>query len=197
MDLFGESLPVWMVEEPASLFAMAGILHPQLLVSRQVMDVLPGDQLVAAVRHERAHWLSHDNLKRLVLAVAPDMLPFISGFRTLERSWAKYIERAADDRAVAGDPGCSLSLAEALVRVSRLGIAPRAPSLIAPLLADDGDLPARVQRLLSAAPPGGAGERWLGGLVAGPMILFGALVTIWLQPASLYPVHWLLEHLIR
>jgi hypothetical protein len=162
------------------------------------VSILSRDQLDAALRHEHAHWTSRDNLKRLVLMLAPDMLPFLHGFRNLEQAWARYTERAADDRAVAGDAGLSLSLATALVRVSRLGIAPRASALVAPLLATDDDLPARIQRLLTAAPRAETHEPWMGCLFAGAAaMLSGALLTVGLQPALLYPVHRLLEHLIQ
>jgi hypothetical protein len=151
------------------------------------------------MQHERAHWTSRDNLKRLLLVLAPDILPFLRGFAGLERGWARYTERAADDRAVAGDVGRSLSLATALVSVSRLGIPPRASALVAPLLADDDDLPARVQRLLSTAPAGHTvSERWMGCLLAGAAVMSsGAVIAIGLQPVLLYQVHRVLEHLIQ
>ena len=197
-DLPAERVPAWTVEEPPALFAMAGLIRPQLLISSKVMRLLSEDQLAAALLHERAHWTSRDNLKRLSLVVAPDMLPFLHGFRTLERAWVRYTERAADDRAVGGDPGRSLSLATALVRVSGLGMAPRASVLVAPLLADD-DLTGRVERLLSAAPPADAARlRWMSCLVAGAAVMLSAaVVTVGLQPALLSPVHRVLEHLIQ
>ena len=106
----------------------------------------------------------------------------------------KYMERAADDRAVSGDPERSLSLAAALVRVSRLGIAPRPSALVAPLLASDEDLHGRVERLLNPAPLAETHTPWMGCLVAGAaLVLAGGLFTL---PALLYPVHRLLEHLI-
>jgi bla regulator protein blaR1 len=190
---------VFMMEEPAALFAMAGITRPSLLISRQVMSALSEDQLAAAMQHERAHWTSRDNLKRFFLLLAPGMLPFVRGFAPLERGWARYSERAADDGAVAGDAGRSLSLATALVLVSRLGIAQAASSLVSPLLADDDDLPARVQRLLTAQPPtDNRPGRWMGYLVAGAAVMLsGAVIAIGLQPAFLYQVHRVLEHLIQ
>ena len=193
----GEGLPAWMVEEPAGLFAITGIVHPRLLISRQVMSVLSGDQLTAALRHERAHWRSRDNLKRLCLLLAPDVLPFLRGFEALERGWARYTERAADERAAGGDTGRCLSLASALVRVSRLGIVPGTPSLMAPLLADNDDLSARVQRLLQPAPPAETHAGWMGCLVAGSVILSGAVLALALQPPLLYSVHLLMERLIH
>jgi len=197
-ELPGEPLPVWMVKEPAALFAIGGITRPSLLISRRIMDVLSRDQLAAALRHERAHWTSRDNLKRLLLMLAPDVLPFVHGFATLERGWARYTERAADDRAVAGDAGRSLSLAAALVSVSRLGIAPRASSLVAPLLADDDDLPSRVERLLAVAPPAdNARDPWGCLMASAAVTLSGAVLAVGLQPSLLYQMHRILEHLIQ
>jgi hypothetical protein len=193
-DLPGETSPVWMLEEPAALFAIAGIIHPRLLISRQVMNVLSGDQLAAALRHEQAHWISRDNLKRLLLTLAPDPLPFLHGFTSLERGWATYMERAADDRATGGDVERSLSLAIALVRLSRLGIAPPPSQLTAPLLADDEDLAARVERLLSPRAQTSTHPYWMGCLVAGAASMCAA--GLFMLPALLTPVHRILEHLI-
>ena len=197
-DLPEERFSAWVVKEPATLFAIAGIIHPRLLISRKVMNALSSEQLAAAVRHERAHWTSRDNLKRLMLAMAPRMLPFLHGFGTLERSWARYTERAADDEAVAGDAARSLSLATALVSVSRLGIIPRPSALVAPLLADDDDLTARVERLLSSPQRAESHQSWMGCLVTGAaLVLSGAVVALGLQPGLLFTVHRFLEHLIQ
>ena len=193
-DLPGEPSPVWLLEEPAALFAIAGITRPRLLISRQVVDMLSGDQLAAALQHEHAHWISHDNLKRLFFALAPGVLPFLNGFVRLERGWTRYMERAADDRAAGGDAVRSLSLATALVRVSRLGIAARPVPLMAPLLADDEDLQGRVERLLNPVPLAETHTSWMGCLMAGAaLILVAGLFTL---PALLYPVHRFLERLI-
>jgi len=193
-DLPGEPSPVWMLEEPPALFAIGGIIHPRLLISRQVVNVLSKDQLAAALRHEQAHWISRDNLKRLLVTLAPDPLPFLHCFTSLERGWTRHMERAADDRAVGGDAERSLSLATALVRVSRLGIAPQPSSLVAPLLAGDEDLAARVDRLLNPAPRAETHAPWMGCLLAGAaLMLAGGLFAL---PALLYPVHRFLEHLI-
>ena len=193
-DLPGEDSPVWILQEPAALFAIAGIIQPRLLISSQALTVLSADQLDAALRHEHAHWASRDNLKRLFMMLAPDALPFLRGFVKLERGWTRYMERAADDRATGGDVERSLSLATALVRVSRLGIAPRPLPLMAPLLAGDEDLHGRVERLLSPVPPAETHAPWMGCLVAGAVLVLAAgLFTL---PAVLYPVHRFLEHLI-
>jgi hypothetical protein len=193
----GDHAPAWIVEEPATLFAIAGILRPRLFISRQVLTLLSAEEFAAALGHERSHWKSRDNLKRLLLLSAPDLLPFVNAFRGLERGWAKYTERAADDQATGGHPRRTISLAAALVRVSRLGMSKGFSPLWAPLLAEDDDLPVRVDRLLNSAGPPGTDEsswRWL---VAGAAVMLpGAAVLFAFQPALLYSVHRFLEYLI-
>ena len=108
---------VWVVESSAPVLGLAGIIRSRLVMSQALVNALSKDQLEAALRHERAHGVSRDNLKRLLILLAPDVLPFVQGFGPLERGWAKFTEWSADDRAVAGDSQRSLSLAAALVRV--------------------------------------------------------------------------------
>ncbi len=104
---------ILVVESSAPVLGLAGIIHPRLVISRGLVTALSSDQLAAALRHERAHGVSRDNLKRLLILLAPDVFPFWRGFTTLERGWAKYTEWSADDRAVAGNSRRSLSLAAA------------------------------------------------------------------------------------
>src|SRR6185437_807949 len=96
----------------------------------------------------RAHAESLDNLKRLLLCAAPGILPFAAGFRAIEREWAKLAEWAADDRAAQGDAGQSLTLAEALVRMARIGSLSRCSPLVSPFASATSDVAERVNRLL-------------------------------------------------
>ncbi len=113
--------PVLVVNSPAApALALAGIFRPRLVISRRLMDTLQPEQLTAALRHESAHWTSHDNLKRLLLLLAPDPLPCVRLLAPLDRSWARFTEWAADDQAVAGNPRRSLALASALMQAARL-----------------------------------------------------------------------------
>jgi Zn-dependent protease with chaperone function len=124
---------VLVIEDEAPLLALSGVFHSRLIASRGVLRRLSPDQLRAALRHENAHHASRDNLKRLLLLLAPDAIPFIRGFASLDRAWSRFTEWAADDRAVAGDAQRSLSLAEALVCVSRMGASPRLSPLLSTL----------------------------------------------------------------
>jgi Zn-dependent protease with chaperone function len=195
-DLPEKIVPAWVIDAPASLFVLAGITRPRLFLSAGVLRVLSDEQLAAAVRHERAHWISRDNLKCLVLLLAPDILPFASGFKRLERAWRNFMERAADDLAVAGDAGRSLALASALVGVARLEIASRTPALVAPLLAGHDGLSARVERLLNSVPtPERVRTAWW--QVAAALALCGCTTPLVLRPGMLVVVHRLLERLIQ
>ncbi|MGA3235687.1 MAG: hypothetical protein ABSG03_05270 [Bryobacteraceae bacterium] len=187
---------VWIAEGTAPFIGIAGIVRPKLIVSRSVADALDRDQLAAAIRHERAHQNSADNLKRLLLLLAPDALPFLRGFAPVERAWLRFTEWAADDRAVSQDASCSLSLAEALVRVARLGAAAQASPLMSHFVAASVDISVRVERLLNRAvdvPSRKPARIALGGAV----VAIPAVVLLMAQPATLRSVHELLERLVH
>jgi beta-lactamase regulating signal transducer with metallopeptidase domain len=166
------------------------------VISRGVVAALSTEQLSAVVRHERAHGASRDNLKRLLLLLAPGILPFASGFRNLERAWAKISEWAADDRAAAGKTRRSLSLAAALVRVARLGSA--APALATSLMADGADLSERVDRLLRPVRrTARRGHREPILTASAGLLLTGALIAVMAHPVTLHSAHECLEFLIQ
>ncbi len=196
--LAGDSSPVLVLKDDAPVLAIAGVVHPQLVVSQRVVSALSADQMDAAFRHERAHQVSRDNFKRLLILLAPDVFPFVKGFSALERNWAKFTEWAADDHAAAGDSHRALSLASALVKVARMSSKPKLPVLAASLMADDRDLSERVDRLLHTQPPAQKTLRsvlpYMGGVTA--FLAAGvALVLVW--PTSLSLVHNVLERLVR
>lgn len=215
---------VWVMEGAGGLLALAGIARPRLVISRDVLDELSADQLDAALRHERAHRISRDNLKRLLLILTPGLLPFnraveqptqngtrrpavealfggarrvLCGFEALERGWSQFTEWAADDQAVAGDTRRRFSLAAALVRVARLRCGGQPSPLMTSLLADGRDLEARVDRLLGTAPVSERkSERWP--IFGAAMFLLSAGITmVALGPATLQAAHWLLEYVVR
>jgi hypothetical protein len=193
----GGALPIWVMEGAPVPMALAGMLHPQVMVSRETLNALSPDQLDVALRHERAHHVSRDNLKRLLLVLTPDIVPFVKPWEALERNWARFTEWAADDAAVAGDRNRSLSLAAALLRVAR-AVPSICPSpLVRPLAGCAADLAARVDRLLDPVRPGATfGQRI--SLLAGASIVLLAAATVVLafEPAVLHLVHEALENLI-
>src|ERR1019366_3304919 len=112
--LRGETAPVWLMDDPAPLVMLAGVLRSRLVISSKVVSALSADQLAAVLRHERAHSRSRDNFKRLLVLLSPGILPFFHGSTPLDQAGARAPEGAADDSPVAGDSRRSLTLAAAL-----------------------------------------------------------------------------------
>jgi Zn-dependent protease with chaperone function len=178
--------------------ALAGIIRPKVIVSRGIVNMLSADQLAVTLEHEHAHRTSRDNLKRLLILLAPEALPFFRGMDAVQQAWAKFTEWAADDSAVAGDPHRSLLLAEALVRVARFGVASPPSPLIAPLLADSSSLGPRIERLMRPRPPAAPRDnRLLAGLASLGTLLFAGIVVAALNPTTIAGMHNLLEALVR
>jgi hypothetical protein len=186
----------WIADGAAPFLGIAGILRPKLIISRSVAAVLDQEQLAAAIQHERAHQSSADNLKRLLLLLAPDALPFVRGPAAVERAWLRFTEWAADDRAVSQDSACSLSLAEALVRVARLGAATRPSPLVSHFVAASADISARVERLLNPSLNAHSGKSGRPAAVSA-VLLLPAAVLIVSQPGTLRSVHSLMESLMH
>jgi Zn-dependent protease with chaperone function len=166
--------------------ALVGVFRTRVLVSEEIAGALSDEEMTAVLRHESAHRASHDNLKRLLVLLAPG-----TGLGALERAWMRFAEHAADRAATAGDARRSLALASALVRVARFGSIAPAPPLAISLLADPADLAARVEALLSPAAPSEAPRLRLGFAIASACTL--ALLA---HPATFRLAHDLQERLL-
>jgi Peptidase family M48 len=189
---------VVVINDHRVVMAVAGIVRPRIVVSRAVINALTQEEREAAFRHEAAHRVALDNLKKFLFLIAPDVLPFVSGQLKLERGWAHYAEWAADDAAVDGNTARALSLAAALVRVAKMGVPPTPKFLLASLMKDDGDLAARVDRLLcepvSTNPPAVPSLQ----VTRNAVLVTGALASALLvRPASLAALHRLLETFLQ
>jgi beta-lactamase regulating signal transducer with metallopeptidase domain len=197
MDFAGHPATGWISDGDGHALGMAGIFAPRIMLRKDVLAALSPEQLDAALRHEWAHAESRDNLKKLLLFLLPDVFPFAqSRLQELNRGWARFAEWAADDRATGGDPQSSLWLADALIRVARLGIPAAGPPLTTSLIADRAELAARVTRLLEPMHTPERdfpkNRRLNSGLAI--VILAAAIV---LGPPALSGVHELLELLVR
>jgi Zn-dependent protease with chaperone function len=194
----GELSKAIVIEKDAPFLVLAGVFRPRLVVSQAVLRSLSGEQLALALRHEKAHRVSRDNLKRLFLLLAPPPIPFLRAFSPLERHWARFSEWAADDDAVRGDAHCALALAAALLRLARMGAAPRLTLLNTALLAAANDLSARVDRLLTVQPlrtePRARKRSAAVGVGLG---IVACLPVLLMWPAALSSVHRLLELFLR
>lgn len=118
----GATIPVFAVDEPSSLLAVTGVLHPKIFVSREIIRVLSPGELAAAIDHEAAHVGFFDNLKQWVLRIAqPPRWLDSSALSTA--AWTAASETAADEAALR-QGASALDLAAALVKVARLKSAP-------------------------------------------------------------------------
>jgi len=194
----GEESGAVVVEKNSPLLALAGVFRPRLVVSRGLLLALSNEQLAVALQHEGAHRASRDNLKRLALLLAPDVLPFTRSFALLEREWAEFSEWAADDDAVRGDSERAVLLADALVRVARMGTGPRLSYLHTSLLGSHRDLSARVDRLLhvNSFPAATDSSSWLRAM-GGGLCLAVCAVAVAVGPVALSAVHRMLEIFLR
>jgi Zn-dependent protease with chaperone function len=197
-QLSGDTCHALVVKKDVPLLALAGVLRPRLVISDGVLRSLSAEQLDVALQHENAHRVSRDNLKRLLLLLAPAPLPFVHGFSLLEQAWVKFSEWAADDEAARGESFRALSLAAALLCVARMGTGPRLSLLHTSLAAGDRDLSARIDRLLRVEPACPAPlPRTRSLFVRAGVGTTVCLATLILWPATLSSVHRLLEQFLR
>jgi Zn-dependent protease with chaperone function len=191
-------VPMTVMNSDAPVLALAGLVRPSVIVSRGVLETLSGEELEAALEHEKAHRVSRDNWKRLVLFLAPEIFPFTRAFARLNRGWAKLIEWAADDEATAGDSRRSVSLATALIHLAQMGRSPAVSPLSSSFVGNDRDLCARVDRLLGLAPThANAPQRPRIALGIAAALATTVTLAVILRPGTFLSVHQLLERLLR
>jgi Zn-dependent protease with chaperone function len=131
--------------------SLSGVIRPRILLGPHIRAALTPPELEAAVSHELAHQRSRDNLTRLAMYCAPDLLAWSGAIRRLEARWRAEIEYLADARAADGNDARALALASALVKVARMeerhGRDWRSPVLST--FNEPGLLEARVRRLVA------------------------------------------------
>jgi Zn-dependent protease with chaperone function len=144
-------VPAYAIDTPAPIVALVGVIAPKLIAARAVINVCTHHELAAIVAHERGHLRARDNLKRWLMASAPDALRWTRVHREIATAWHNAAEDAADDVATCGDEGARADLAALLLKISRLTPQPVWPraATISPFV-DRDDLPRRVRRLLAA-----------------------------------------------
>jgi len=144
-------LPAAVIVSEFPVVAIVGLVTPRLFVARSVLDACSSEEFQAVLAHEQAHARQHDNLRRLALASAPDLLGLWPAGRQLEGAWMHAAELSADDAAAADRWDRGVHLASALVKVARLATTPADP-LPASALYRDQPIIERVRRLLDPPP---------------------------------------------
>jgi Zn-dependent protease with chaperone function len=144
-------VPAYAIDSLAPIVALVGVFSPKLIAARAVIDACTHEELTAIVSHERGHLHARDNMKRWMMACAPDALRWTAIHHEITAAWHDAAEDAADDVATGGDDGARVNLAALLVKIARL--APEAAwptATVSPFVEQDG-LARRVRRLLDPA----------------------------------------------
>jgi len=152
-----ESLPAAVIDSAFPVVAIVGLVTSRLFVARSVLEACSAEEFEAVLAHEQAHARRYDNLRRLAIAGAPDLLGLSSAGRQLEGAWMQAAELSADEMAAdRWDRG--VHLASALVKVARLAT-PSTRPLPASALYRGESITERVHRLLDP-PPAPDAPRW-------------------------------------
>jgi Zn-dependent protease with chaperone function len=186
----GSAVPIFRTGNAAPTLTVAGVCVPKVLVSKAAIAALNPRELRTALRHEIAHALRYDNLRKLLFrfSVFPAMAE-------LEHAWSEETEMAADDAAVSTFQD-ALDLAAALIKVSRLGAIQSSGELTMALLHSSTALSARVRRLVAwdKAQKTQTHGRWFYALPGASAIVVGVAMT---YGSVLTQMHAVTEWLVR
>lgn len=188
----GASVPVLAVNSRFPIVAVVGLRRPRLIVARTVLEGCTPDELQAVIAHEHGHIRRRDNLKRVLLAVAPDVLSWLPVSGRVFEDWRNAAEQAADEDAVRQDEQSRLNLASALLKVARLATgAPGRVTLPASAFYCGEDIDRRIRRLLDAEAVAPMSRR--------PAAVLAATVVTGLVVAAqvLEPLHLVFERAIH
>jgi Zn-dependent protease with chaperone function len=114
--LDGISIPSVAVDADFPIVAVAGVVRPQLIIARSVLASCSPEELRAVLAHEQGHIDRRDNLRRLCIASAPDVISWLPASGRMFAAWREATEEAADDAASQAGAEGRLRLASALSR---------------------------------------------------------------------------------
>lgn len=140
------------VDHPtAAAYCLPG-LRSQIVVSVGALDLLRPAELAAVLAHERAHLRERHDLVVLPFTALRRAFGWSTICAEAHQSVALLIEMLADDRALRARP--ARALAGALARFGTAGCGESAPAgaLAASGAAREGEMAARVTRILAPAP---------------------------------------------
>jgi Zn-dependent protease with chaperone function len=111
----------WVVDDDRAQAFCAGLVHPQVYVSRAALQLLSVDELSAVLAHERHHARHRDPLRLAATRVLADAAFFLAPLLCLIERQHSLAEIAADETAVAVRGGDPAALAAAMLRFSESG----------------------------------------------------------------------------
>ena len=186
-------VPTYAIESPAPIVALVGVFTPKLVAARTVIESCTTEELTAIVAHERGHLHARDNLKRWLMACAPDALRWTPWHQEIVAAWHDAAEDAADDAATRGDERARLDLAALLVKIARLTPEPSWPAATVSPFVEKAGLDRRVRRLVASADRLPGSSRWLP-LAATAVAV--ATLAVALNPATLHQIYFVVESVI-
>jgi Zn-dependent protease with chaperone function len=131
----------------AAAYCLPG-LRSRIVLSVGTLELLGRAELAAVLAHERAHLRERHDLVLLPFTALRRAFPHSVMCAEAYRAVALLIEMLADDRALRGRP--TRELVSALVRFGTAGTCPAPAGALA---AGEGDMAARVARLLQPVRP--------------------------------------------
>jgi len=131
----------------AAAYCLPG-LRSRIVVSVGTLELLGRRELAAVLAHERAHLRERHDLVLLPFTALRRAFPRSATCTDAHRSVALLVEMLADDRALRGRP--ARELVSALVRFGTAGTCPAPAGALA---AGEGEVAARVTRLLKPVRP--------------------------------------------
>jgi Zn-dependent protease with chaperone function len=139
------------VDHPAAAAYCVPGLRSAIVISAGTLDLLDQAELAAVLAHERAHLRARHDLVLLPFVALLRAFRWSGTARDANRQVALLVEMMADDRAMRHRPARELAMA--LLRVGAAGGGQAPAGALAAAAAADGELAARVTRLLRP-PPG-------------------------------------------
>ena len=131
----------------AAAYCLPG-LRSQIVVSVGTLELLGRGELAAVLAHERAHLRERHDLVLLPFTALRRAFPRSTTCTDAHRCVALLVEMLADDRALRGGP--ARELVSALVRFGTAGTCPAPAGALA---AGEGEVAARVTRLIRPVRP--------------------------------------------
>lgn len=194
-------VPVYQVEHSFPLIAVVGAFRPRLFIARQIFQSLTAAELAAALEHENAHILAHDNLKRTLFRACRDLAPVSAG-RDLEKAWLDASEAAADEFAARKDRKVGLDLAGAIVKIARMIPSGAQPTVTAGAFfasAEDArGFSKRVRRLIEVSENAkGSGSSVIPRLPLMIPAMLTILLFVLTESHTLSAIHGLIEHAVH
>jgi Zn-dependent protease with chaperone function len=132
----------------AAAYCLPGLRSRIVVLSVGTLELLGRGELAAVLAHERAHLRERHDLVLLPFTALRRAFPHSVMCADAHRAVALLIEMLADDRALRGGP--ARELVSALVRFGTAGTCPTPAGALA---AGQGDMAARVARLLQPVRP--------------------------------------------